>query len=310
LLSAKQLVVTDDVGMKPRDRERTVDAARVLIVIPSRDFDPTEVAVSWQVLTQAGLQVVFATPDGHPGAADPLMLSGEGLDLWGFIPGLKRLKLIGLTLRADSVARRAHSLMLQSPAFFQPLKYAELDAQACDALLLPGGHAAGMRAYLESMALQRLVAQFFDAGKPVGAICHGVVLAARSISPLTGRSVLHGRKTTALTWKLERTAWKLMRFLGRVWDPAYYRTYLEQPGEAEGFRSVEAEVRRALASPLDFKDVPRDSPHRFRQASGLFRDRPNDTRCAFVVEDGNYVSARWPGDVHLFAQTLARRVAR
>ncbi len=283
--------------------------ARLLIVIPSRDFDPTEVAVSWQVLSQAGLQVVFGTPDGQPGEADPLMLSGEGLDLWGFIPGLKRLKLIGLALRADAVGRAAYTQMKSSEAFRQPLKHAELDAGDFDALLLPGGHrAAGMRAYLESTTLQRLVAQFFDAGKPVGAICHGVVLAARSVSPASGRSVLHGRKTTALTWALERSAWSLMRFAGRVWDPAYYRTYLEQRGEPEGHRSVEAEVKRALASPLDFKDVPRDSPRHFRQASGLFRDRSDDTRCAFVVQDGNYVSARWPGDVHLFAQTLAKQV--
>ena len=40
----------------------------------------------------------------------------------------------------------------------------------------------------------------------------------------------------------------------------------------------------------------------------MFRDRPGDTRCAFVVEDGPYVSARWPGDAHLFAQTVARQV--
>jgi putative intracellular protease/amidase len=283
---------------------------RVLIVIPNTDFDPSEVAVSWQVLSQAGLEVVFATPEGEPGTADPLMLSGEGLDLWGFIPGLKRFKLIGLALRANGVARRAHAQMLHAEAFRRPMKHAELKVQDFDALLLPGGHrAAGMRAYLESTTLQRLVAQFFDAGKPVGAICHGVVLAARSISPITGKSVLHGRQTAALTWKLENSAWTLMRFLGRVWDAGYYRTYPERGGEAKGFRSVEAEVKRALASPLDFKDVPRDSPRHFRQASGLFRDRPDDTRCAFVVVDGNYVSARWPGDVHLFAQTLATQVA-
>ena len=46
----------------------------------------------------------------------------------------------------------------------------------------------------------------------------------------------------------------------------------------------------------------------FRQSSGLFRDQPDDTRCAFVVEDGAYVSARWPGDAHLFAQTVAKHV--
>ena len=284
--------------------------ARVLILIGSRDFDPSEVAVSWQVLTGAGLDVLFATPDGRPGEADPLMLSGQGLDLWGWIPLLRRIKLLGLMLRADAVAREAHAQMLRSPAFGHPLKHFDVDVQAFDGLLLPGGHrAAGMRAYLESSTLQKIVASFFDAAKPVGAICHGVVLAARSVSPASGRSVLHGRKTTALTWKLEKSAWTLMRALGRVWDPAYYRTYVEAPGEPDGYRSVEAEVKRALASPEDFKDVPPDSPQRFRQASGLFRDRPDDTRCAFVVADGNYVSARWPGDGHLFAQTLAAKVA-
>ena len=40
--------------------------ATVLIPIPSRDFDPTEVAVSWRVLTAQGHRVVFATPDGRP----------------------------------------------------------------------------------------------------------------------------------------------------------------------------------------------------------------------------------------------------
>jgi hypothetical protein len=36
----------------------------------------------------------------------------------------------------------------------------------------------------------------------VGAICHGVLVAARRIDPATGASVLRGRRTTALTWQL------------------------------------------------------------------------------------------------------------
>jgi hypothetical protein len=36
--------------------------------------------VSWKILTQHGHRVVFATPDGKPGACDPIMLSGIGLD--------------------------------------------------------------------------------------------------------------------------------------------------------------------------------------------------------------------------------------
>lgn len=39
----------------------------VLIPIPDRDFDPTEVAVSWRVLTRDGHRVVFATESGAPG---------------------------------------------------------------------------------------------------------------------------------------------------------------------------------------------------------------------------------------------------
>ena len=161
-----------------------------------------------------------------------------------------------------------------------------------------------MRDYLESPVLHTLVAAFFDAGKPVAAVCHGVVLAARSISPKTGRSVLHGRKTTALTWAFEQKAAGLGRWL-RWWDPLYYRTYREQPGEPIGHWSVQAEVTRALASPGDFVDVRADAPDHFRKTSGLVRDRADDARAAFVVRDGNYVSARWPGDVHTFARTFA-----
>ena len=58
--------------------------ATVLIPIPSRDFDPTEVAVSWRVLTALGHEVRFATPDGGPAAADQIMLDGIGLDPWPF----------------------------------------------------------------------------------------------------------------------------------------------------------------------------------------------------------------------------------
>lgn len=280
--------------------------ATVLIPIPSRDFDPSEVAVSWRVLTQRGHAVRFATPDGQRGHGDPLMLHGEGLDLWGWVPGLRKVKLLGLTLRANAAARRAYDAMERDPSFLAPLTYAQLRVEDFDGLVLPGGHwSRGMRAYLEDEALQRFVGAFFDADKPVGAICHGTVLAARSTSPRTGRSVLDGRTSTGLTWALEGTAWTLMRTLGRVWDPHYYRTYLEAPGEPRGHRSVQAEVTRALGDPARFADVPRDAPHRFRKASGMFRDAHDDDRAAFVVRDGNYVSARWPGDAHTFATRLA-----
>lgn len=288
----------------------TPHPSRVLILLPNRDFDPSEAAVTWLILADEGFRVAFATPDGQPAAADPLMLSGEGLDLWGRVPVLHKLKCLGLLLRANACARRAYAQMQNTAAFLQPAKYSALKVPDYDGLVLPGGHwSRGMRQYLEDPVLQRFVADFFDADKPVAAICHGVVLAARSISTRTGRSVLYGRKTTALTWKLENAAWSAMKFLGRVWDPAYYRTYLELAGEPQGFRSVQAEVTRALASPTDFCDVPSECADHFRKASGMFRDGPDDARPAWVVRDGQYVSARWPGDVHSFAAAFAAVLA-
>jgi putative intracellular protease/amidase len=277
---------------------------KILIAIPNHDFDPTEVAVSWKVLKSAGHVVFFATPDGNRAHADPIMLSGEGLDPWGFLPLLRKIRLIGLSLRAHAPARRAYREMESDLQFLEPLRYADLRVTNFDALLLPGGHAKKMRQYLESKELQSFVADFFDSGKPVAAVCHGVVLAARSISKKTGKPVLHGRKTTALTWKLENSGWTLSKFLARWWDPDYYRTYLEEPGQPIGYMSVQQEVTRALAKPEDFVDVAPDAPDRFAKTSGMARDSEANSKPAWVVRDGNYVSARWPGDVHTFAKTF------
>jgi putative intracellular protease/amidase len=273
--------------------------------IPARDFDPTEVAVTWCVLTDAGHQVVFATPNGEPGAADDLMLTGMGLDPWGKVPGLRRLVVLGRFLRANADARKAYARLAADPGFSAPLRWADIGRAEADALFLPGGHRArGMRDYLESSILQEYVVEAFRRDLPVAAICHGVLLAARSIDPATGRSVLHGRRTSALTWSFERQAWQIARRI-RFWDPDYYRTYAEAAGQPEGYMSVQQEVTRALASPGDFLDVPRGTPGARSKTSGLRRDTPDDDRPAFVVQDGRYLSARWPGDVH----TLAKRFA-
>jgi putative intracellular protease/amidase len=283
---------------------------RIVIPLPARDFDPTEVAVSWRVLSNENHDVVFATPQGKPAEADPIMLTGRGLDPWSPVPLLGRVTLLGRVLRSNADARRAYAALQHDWAFQRPRRWAEIAVSGYDGLLLPGGHRArGMIEYLESPVLQQLVADFFAANKPVAAICHGVVLAARSTSPRTGRSVLHGRKTTALTWRLERSAALLGR-IGRFWDPNYYRTYPEVRGEPKGARSVQSEVTKALASPADFVDVPATDRYFRMKSSGLHRDTTIDARPAFVVEDGNFVSARWPGDAHTFARIFSGIVVR
>ena len=245
--------------------------AKVLIPLPHRDFDPSEAAISWSVLKRLGHSVAFATPDGQPGHADDMMLTGEGLDIWGFLPGLKRLVAIGRLMRANSDARNAYAAMEQDPAFKNPLPWRQVRRADFDGLLLPGGHRArGMREYLESEVLQKLVAEFFAAGLPVAAVCHGVLLAARSRAA-DGRSVLYGRRTTALTWTFERKAAQVGRVV-RFWDPDYYRTYEDEPGQPAGYMSVQQEVTRALARPEDFLDVPPDAPDYRRKTSGMVRD--------------------------------------
>ncbi len=280
---------------------------RVILPISSHDFDPSEVAVPWKIIREAGYEVVFATPDGERGFADPMMLSGEGLDPWGWIPGLRKIRLLGLLLRADGQARAAYRELEQDLNFLNPKRYDELTVDQYDGLILPGGHAKSVKPYLEDKTLQGFVADFLDdldsSGnhKPVAAICHGVLVLARAVSNKTGKSVLYGKKTTALTWALERSAWNLTRYFARFWEPDYYRTYMESPGEPDGYWSVESEVKRALQTESDFLDVPEDIKNYRFKTSGVHRDRADDKRPAWVVRDGNYLSARWPGDVHTLA---------
>jgi len=244
---------------------------KVLIPLPDRDFDTTEVAVPWRLLTEAGHEVVFATEaGGHAPSCDPKLLAGV---LFG-------------QLGADPEPVEFYRELERDPAFRWPLAWADLRAQDYDGLILPGGHAPGMRQYLGSEQLQGQVAAFWATQRPVGAICHGVLVLARTTDPSTGRSVLHDRRTTCLTKFMERsayfaTAWRLGR---------YYRTYPAY---------VQDEVVAALADPAQFQVGPR----------GTRRGTRGDDGPAFVVEDGNYVSARWPGDAYLFAKRFLERLS-
>ena len=282
--------------------------ATVLIPIPDRDFDPTEVAVSWRVLTRNGHHVVFATESGEPGEADDVMVTGRGLDVWSTLPVLGAIPIVGLMLRANKDGREAYRDMVRSTEFQRPATWAQASLDGVDALLLPGGHRArGMRSYIDSDILHQLVVDAFAKPVAVAAICHGVLLAARSVDPGTGRSVLYGRKTTALTWAMERLAWRLTR-ITRFWDRDYYRTYSEEPDQPSGYMSVQSEVTRALEDPANFRDVVRGSQNWWLKSSGMVRDTASDSRPSFVVADGDYVSARWPGDTHTFATVLSRKL--
>ena len=248
---------------------KTQLAKTIVMPLPSYDFDPTEIAVTWKTLTDAGHRVIFATPDGEISAADIKMVTGEGLGL------------LGKMLRADDNGRQAYQALLLDEDFNHPLDYASLRIENFDGLILGGGHAVGMKTYLESTILQQFVGLFFDSNKPIGAICHGVVLAARCLSPKTGQSVLFGKKTTALPEFMELSAWALTKY--KVGD--YYRTYPI---------TVQNEVSLALKQPSDFIVGP------VLSLRAALRDSPTKLHLGFTVQDGQYLSARWPGDAHRF----------
>ncbi len=243
--------------------------ATILIPLPDHDFDPTETGVPWRILSQHGHRVVFATPAGKVARADPRMITGEGLGIFAAL------------MKADHNGLLAYEEMSEREEFRHPIRYSDIYPEELDGLILPGGHAKGMRELLESNQLQLLVAGFFARNQPVGAICHGVLLAARSRA-MDGRSVLYGKRTTAVTKLMELTAWVLTcLYLGD-----YYRTYPT---------TVEDEVRAALAAPEHFVRGP----------ISMVRDSPNNLAIGFTVRDGNYLSARWPGDAHRFANEFA-----
>jgi putative intracellular protease/amidase len=230
---------------------------RVWMPLPDHDFDTTEVAVPWKVLTEAGHEVVFATEHGGSApACDPRLIDGV---IFG-----------RLGARPEPIA--LYRELERAPEFSAPVAWGDVDPEAFDGLVLAGGHAPGMRQYLGSAELQRKVAAFWALERPVGAICHGVLVLARS-------GVLATSRTTCLTKPMERgahllTAWRLGR---------YYRTYPAY---------VQDEVVAALDDRGQFELGP----------PALRRGTATDHRHAFVVEDGRYVSARWPGDAYLFAQ--------
>jgi putative intracellular protease/amidase len=187
--------------------------------LPDHDFDTTEVAVPWRVLHDAGHEVAFATERGGSApACDPKLLTGV---LFGH-------------LGADPQPVEFYRELEQAPEFREPTAWADLDPTSFDGLVLAGGHAPGMRQYLDSRLLQEQVAAFWALERPVGAICHGVLV------------------------------------LARTRDPAQFDA---------GPRTV----RRGTA---------------------------DDDRPGFVMEDGRYLSARWPGDAYLFARRFVALLER
>jgi putative intracellular protease/amidase len=231
---------------------------RILLPLPDHDFDPTEVSIPWKALRAAGHDVIVSTEAGLVPEADPLMISGV---LFGMVKA-----------QPDAVA--AYRELQQDDHFQHPIPYHAIDPDEYDALLLPGGHAPGMKQYLESETLRTKILPFMKENKPVAAICHGGIALARTLDPDTGKSVVYGRKMTSLLKSLERIGYMMTRLT----RGSYFKTYPEY---------VENEIKRYLKEDSDF-------------ISG------GSSRTPFCHQDGNLITARWPQDAHRFAEAFVK----
>ncbi|XP_021956076.1 uncharacterized protein LOC110852343 [Folsomia candida] len=242
---------------------------KVLIVLPSKDFDVTETSVPWRKLTDAKVQVDFCTENGIPGECDPLLLDGVIFGKLGAAPEAKAF----------------YHEMIKTKEFQNPTKYKDTEFMDYDCVLFPGGHAPGMKQYLENETIRdKIVPYFKNKSKVVAAVCHGTIVLSRTIDNATGKSILYNRKSTCLPKYMERnayylTAWKLGK---------YYRTYDDY---------VEDEVRQAMQFP-----DKQFQPGTCNQFGSL------DERYAFVCVDENYISARWPGDCYKLADTILEMI--
>jgi putative intracellular protease/amidase len=229
----------------------------ILIPLPDRDFDPTECAIPWKICTSRGWKAVFSTERGNVAQADPHLLRGTILGPLG----------------AGAKALAAYREMTRDAAYRHPVPYAEIDPDKYAAILLPGGHASGVRPYLESPVLRSKVLQFWQLGKLIGAICHGVLVPARTINPETGHSILYGYKVTAPPHSLDRLGYLTNSRLLR-------RSYIKYSCYTAD------EVRACLKRPEDISQGP-----------SVFKP--------YVVCDGNLITARYWHDAGLFAERFA-----
>jgi putative intracellular protease/amidase len=225
----------------------------ILMPLPDHDFDPTEASIPWKECNEQGWKVTISTEHGNTPQTDLNRLKGP-------LPGL---------VSAGTKARAAYEQLSHDLSFQHPISYSEIEPNQYEAILLPGGDAPRMHQYLENIELRSKVLEFCQYGKLVGAICHGILVLARTIDPQTGRSVLYGHKLTALPKSFDLFGYRI--------DSLFIKH-----GYIMYAKCVSDDVRAFLEHPDDLINGP-----------GLFSP--------FVYTDGKLITSRWYMDADVFA---------
>jgi putative intracellular protease/amidase len=148
-----------------------------------------ELATPYYALRDGGADITLASIKGGQVPFDPRSIPAEAGQSAGEAP--REQQDVPESVRrflADEAAMRAAR---------NSVPVAEVDGNAFDAILLPGGHGT-MWDLPNSEALARLVSESFERGRIVAAVCHGpagLVSAKRR----DGRPIVEGRKVSAFT---------------------------------------------------------------------------------------------------------------
>ncbi|MFI2811390.1 type 1 glutamine amidotransferase domain-containing protein [Microbulbifer zhoushanensis] len=146
-------------------------------------FHLSEAAQPWKVLREAGFQVDFATPEGGEAPIDP-----GSLDLDDPVN------------REFTESEDVNAKLRPTPAL------GDLDLGNYDALYFPGGHGT-MWDLPDHTGVQAAIRDMYEAGKVVGAVCHGPA-AFVNVKLSNGEWLVDGKTLSAFTDEEERAVEK------------------------------------------------------------------------------------------------------
>ena len=170
LLPVAALVSSLLASISPAAQAHTLSAPRVLFILSAHEhgYWLPEVLTPYKILTDAGFDVTFATPEGHPG----VQAGGDMMN--------------------DEERRTLGTL---SDILATPAKLSDIDPADYLALYVPGG-AGPMFDLFDHPQVNRIAASMYENDKPVTAACHGpAALAAVRLS--NGKLLVEGKRLTA-----------------------------------------------------------------------------------------------------------------
>lgn len=140
-----------------------------------------ELAAPWFVFKDAGAAVTLASPRGGKPPIDP---SSEATD-----------RQTDATARFGTDAEAQHALA-------NTHKLGDVDAASFDAVYFPGGHGP-LWDLADNEAVRLLIDRMYMAGKPVGAVCHGLAALKNALGPF-GLPLVRGKPVTGFSNSEER----------------------------------------------------------------------------------------------------------